>query len=87
MLQFPRYDKPVDSARDVLDRDVVMYIRRGSMMATMFKTSPFPDMRRVWKHNILGKGGRIDWVGGRMPPHIEKELVEGKAITHTVWWD
>ena len=52
----PNYEKPVDTAQDILDRGLsVITIPGGGSMVEILKNSPFPLTRRLAEMTVVPK--------------------------------
>ena len=56
MLMKPTYEKPIDTAQDVLDRGFkVIYTPGSESLVEMMKNSPFYNIRRLAEMTIVPK--------------------------------
>ena len=81
-----RYEMPVGSAQDVINRDLKMYIIQDTLFdSVIFPKSPNPDMQQVWNNNALAKGGLYRFIDGKHPPKLLDDIAKGRAASHISW--
>ena len=76
---FHRYEKPVETAQDIIDKDLTVQAFNNSYGQSMLKDSSLPILRKLYKENVLAKNGVHKDI---MPPkRLEDLFNKGLAVS------
>ncbi len=80
-------ENPVDTFDDILERDMTVFLGRGSLAAHLLATSPKPVVRRAYIDSYLAKGGAYDFAGSRedpVPRRVSDAVAEGMGVQDAI---
>lgn len=78
MLARVTKERPVDTFQDFLDRQLGLYLMRGTAMTFLLGTSPFQAHRRVLSVGVRQRGQFFE---GDLPDEVNQLIQEGRAAT------
>ena len=71
-----RFEPPIESASDILSRDLPMTVPRASLPQIVLAYSPLPIIQRLYAKTEL-----FEYPNAKIPKDIVERVDEGKAVT------
>ncbi len=74
------HEKPVDTYQDIIDRDMTIYLPKGTTVLPLFANSPNPTVVQAYWSNLIGKDGIYDSEKGKAPDRVWNKLYSGEGV-------